>query len=201
MMDQSIFVAMCQVNIAIGFVYLGFREFRYRNILKEKAWKAFTRAGCDSMAYDSNKHTDDRKFSDNYHYVMSVASIYLTDKVPKQIAASLSRRQDHRNAFRKLLSWYSNGPDKISVFVTAILLPVIWLWTEPKGDQPTWVIATAQVVVVAQASIVWFVASTVARRIFKRGSYVITVLARESADDQVEAVQPDSLPSGAPAQG
>ena len=38
MMEQSIFIAMCQVNIAIGFVYIGLREFRYRNILKDKAW-------------------------------------------------------------------------------------------------------------------------------------------------------------------
>ena len=97
-MEQSIFIAMCQVNIAIGFVYIGLREFRYRNILKDKAWSAFSNVGCDNMPHDGDLHTalmkDDPEFSKNFHYIMKCASMHLVDRLPEHLVASLSSRSD-----------------------------------------------------------------------------------------------------------
>ena len=190
-MEQSIFVAMCQVNIAVGFVYIGLREFRYRDILKDKAWSAFGSSGCDNISYDEIKFTelmtDDSEFSKSYHYVMKCASMYLIDRLPEQLAASLNRRSDGRNPFSTLFSWYNTIADKIVVFVITIILPIIWLWTESK---PAWALAAGQILIVVQVSAVWIVATTVAIRIRKRGTYVVTSLDRKDADDQVEAIRP-----------
>lgn len=187
-MEQSIFVAMCQVNIAIGLVYLGFREFRYKNILEEKGWKAFTRTGCDNMPYNSDKHTADSKFSTNWHYVMDFAKLYLTGKVPSQLAASLSNRVVRRRFLWKFLSWYINLPDKIAVVTITVLLPTVLLWANTNWS---WMLAVGQILIALQVAFVWIEALTVARRILKRGLYVVTVLDRKGIDNQIEAIRPN----------
>ena len=200
-MDQSIFIAMCQVNIAIGFVYIGLREFRYRNILKDKAWSAFRNVGCDNMPHDGDEHTalmkDDPEFSKNFHYIMKCASMHLVDRLPEHLVASLSSRSDGRNVLSKLFSWYNNRTDKVMVFVTAILLPILMLWTEARAGTDVLlsaeILSVGQILVVVQVSIVWVVASRVGRRIRKRGEYLVTRLDRKGADFQVEAIRPAAL--------
>ena len=198
MMEQSIFIAMCQVNIAIGFVYIGLREFRYRNILKDKAWSAFSNVGCDNMPHDGDLHTalmkDDPEFSKNFHYIMKCASMHLVDRLPEHLVASLSSRSDGRNVLSKLFSWYNHRTDKVMVFVTAILLPILMLWTESRagtdGLISPEILSVGQILVVVQVSVVWVVASRVGRRIRKRGEYLVTRLDRKGADYQVEAIRP-----------
>ena len=177
-MEQSIFIAMCQVNIAIGFVYIGLREFRYRNILKDKAWSAFKNVGCDSMPHEGEVHTalmkDDPEFSKNFHYIMKCASMHLVDRLPEHLVASLSSRSDGRNALSKLFSWYNNRTDKVMVFVTAILVPILMLWIESRAvgtdvRLSAEILSVGQILVVVQVSVVWVVASWVGRRIRKRG--------------------------------
>ena len=150
------------------------------------------------MADDGDRHTalmkEDSRFSNNYHYVMDFASIYLIDQVPAQLAASLSRRADRRKAVSKLLSWYSNGPDKVTVFAISIVLPIMLLWAEGEAYVWAWMLAVGQTIVVIQVTAVWIAASEVARRIRKRGTYVVTSLDRKGADDQVEAIRPNSNP-------
>ena len=104
------------------------------------------------MPHDGDLHTalmkDDPEFSKNFHYIMKCASMHLVDRLPEHLVASLSSRSDGRNVLSKLFSCYNHRTDKVMVFVTAILLPILMLWTESRAG--TDVLIWAEILSVGQ---------------------------------------------------
>lgn len=65
---------MCQVNIALGILYLGLPESRYREKLIETILGRLADSGCDEMDVGSTPYRGimnaDNTFADHHHYIL-----------------------------------------------------------------------------------------------------------------------------------
>ena len=95
--ESPIMTSLCQINVAIGLVYIGLREFRYRRFLTDEIWESFTGSGCDNMEFSSSWYTDlmkdDEKFAKGHHYITRLASSLLLDELSETWKTNLESRK------------------------------------------------------------------------------------------------------------
>ena len=185
---------MCQVNIAIGFVYIGLREFRYKQNLTDKTWNSFCSIGCDTMDLYSSQYAvltrDDRKFSKNHHYITGWASQLLFDQLPAKWKNTLSSSSADSNfsRFNRAFSWYNSGFDKTVVFFALIFLPILLLWSNGPTVYAKLFLSAGQALVALQVIAAWCVAKFVGRQIREKGGYMMMRLNSADAEAQAEQV-------------
>ena len=67
---MGVFLAMCQVNIALGILYLNLKESRYREKLIETILGRLADSGCDDMEVRSTPYGNimnaDKTFADHH---------------------------------------------------------------------------------------------------------------------------------------
>ena len=195
-------IALCQVNIAIGFVYIGLREFRYRESLSDSVWSSFFASGCDDMDPSSVQYSaltrDDRKFVRCHEYITGWASWLILDRLPKNWKDALSGGSARSNLrwYNRLFTTYNDGWDKRVVFVCLILGPIAMLWA---GVSAGWPLAAGQGLVVVQTLAAWGTARLAGRGINKRGGYMKSKLVAAAAEQQEDKVStPTEKPAGTP---
>ena len=175
---SPIALSMLQVNVALGLVYLGLREFRYKRFLADEVWRAFTDSGCDDIRFSSS-YTDllnsDERFAKGHHYLTRLASSLLLDKLSESWKSNLKSRKSS-GALKwpsRAVVWYMGWLDKVAIFVVMIASPIVVLWYNPLVDY-TWVLLlVGQLLIVAHILVFWFVVKSVGRRVRRLGGYVV----------------------------
>lgn len=108
-------LSLCQINVAIGLVYLGLREFRYKRFLTDEIWNAFTGSGCDNISFSSvwypDLMRDDELFAKGHHYLTRLASSLLLDKLSATWKTNIESRKSSRSLKwpNRALMWYMGG--------------------------------------------------------------------------------------------
>ena len=192
---SPIALSLCQINVAIGLVYIGLREFRYKRFLTDEIWSAFTGSGCDNIDFSSlwypDLMRDDERFAKGHHYLTRLASNLLLDKLSATWKTNLESRKSSgkkKNSGRlkwpnRTLMWYMGGPDKFMIFLFLVAFPIAMLWYNPSADDLRGWLFLGQVFVVAHIVVFWLVVKWVGRKVRMLGGYVVTQLVNAEARD------------------
>ena len=199
-MADAVTIAMCQINIAIGFVYIGLREFRYKQNPTDAIWNSFCSIGCDAMDLSSSQYTaltrDDQKFSKNHHYITGWASQLLLDRLSEKWKNILSSSSANSNLswLNRAFTWYNSGFDKRVTFLMLVVLPMLLLWINASISDTKVFLIAGQGLVALQVLAAWCTAKLVGRRIREKGGYMMAQLDVAAVEQQVAQVRTTAQP-------
>lgn len=203
---------MCQVNIALGILYLNLKESRYREKLIETILGKLAASGCDDMDVRSTPYIDimnaDKTFADHHHYILDWIGEVPTNKLTtkwtkwKEI---LNHQQRNRPLWIKRdrpYFWYNYRVDKWLTLFLLVIFPILSLWLSEFYSE----------FAVKSAAILWFwlgigqfsivmhvlfgriMAIRIGRKITRRSEYMSRKLNEHSADLQADEVNPSLAP-------
>ena len=199
---MSVFIAMCQVNIALGILYLGLPESRYREKLTDTILSRLSDSGCDDMNVESNRYRDlmklDGTFAVNHHYILGWVGEVPPDKLKDKWKELLGPKKENRTSITADLrySWFKYRLDQWWSLVVLVILPILAVWMaefrhEIVGASATIsciVLGLGQLSVAVHVIIGRGIASWIGRQIVKRSEYMSSKLHKSSAESQKEDV-------------
>ena len=199
---------MCQVNIALGILYLNLKESRYREKLIETIRGRLADSGMDvqSTRY-INLMTRDRIFSVHHHYILDwIGEVQTTNKLDNKWAKILKHQQRNRPLWMLWIKrdpfyfWYKYRVDKWLTLFLLVIFPILSLWLSEFYSE--FAVKSAAMLWfwlgIGQFSIVMHVLFgriiRIGRKITRRSEYMSRKLNEYSADLQADEVNPSLAP-------
>lgn len=206
---MSVFIAMCQVNIALGILYLGLPESRYREKLTETILARLSDSGCDDMDVASNRYRElmntNKTFSAHHHDILGWVAEVPTDKLNDKWRKLLDLQEEKRTSIKRDLVylWFKYRLDQWWSLVVLVILPILAVWLFEFRNEIAGALATTSwfILGLGQFSIAFHViigrrmASRVGRQIKKKSEYMSTKLNRESAESQADDLDQSQPPT------
>lgn len=194
---------MCQVNIALGILYLGLPESRYREKLIETILGRLADSGCDEMDVGSTSYRGimnaDNTFADHHHYILGWVREVPTKK-DKWIKLLDDQQYNEPQWFKRDLRywWYKGAGDKWWTLIVLVILPILGMWLSEFHSTFVAKLATMLWIVLGlgQLSVVMHVlvgrrmATRIDKQIVKRSKYMSRKLNERSAADEVKRLLP-----------
>lgn len=204
---------MCQVNIALGILYLGLPESRYREKLIETILGRLADSGCDEIV-GSTPYQEimgpDNTFADHHHYILGWVGEVTTKKDRRGARqAQLSEKwikllddQDYSEPQwlkrDRRYWWYRSAGDKWWTLLILVILPILGMWLSEFHSTLAAKLATTLWIALGfgQLSIVMHVlvgrrmATRIGRQIEKRSEYMSRKLNERSAADEMKRLLP-----------
>lgn len=192
---MSVFLAMCQVNIALGILYLNLKESRYREKLIETIRGRLSDSGRDDMDERSTRYTNllrtDERFAAHHHYILGWVGEFPTQK-DKWIKLLDDQQHNKRPWFKRdwRYWWYKGAWDQWWTLIVLVILPILGMWLSQFHSMFAVKLATMLWIVLGlgQLSIVMHVlvgrrmATRIGRQITKKSEYLSRKLNERSAD-------------------
>lgn len=200
---------MCQVNIALGILYLGLPESRYREKLIETILGKLADMDVGSTPYLKIMGTDNT-FADHHHYILGWVG-----EVPTKKDRRGARQAQLPEKWIKLLDdqdysepqwlkrdrrywWYRSAGDKWWTLIVLVILPILGMWLSEFYSSFAAKLATILWIVLGlgQLSIVMHVlvgrgmATRIDKQIEKRSKYMSRKLNERSAADEMKRLLP-----------
>ena len=188
------FVAICQINVALGLVYLGLRSWRYQTRFANAITEAIKECGCDTMDVQSQEYASltsrDPTFSKHHHRIAKYVANIPGNDLPESWARFLSVSNTEVS---RVYDWYNRGRDKVVILVTMVVSPIIFLWWRAPGA--TIFLALGQVAVIALIAFAWTVEKIAQKRIKNGGLYLLRRMNEASAESQAQQVAGAARPT------
>lgn len=206
---MSVFIAMCQVNIALGILYLGLPESRYREKLIETILARLTDSGCDDMDVVSADYTrlttTDETFSNHHHYILDWIGEVPTDKLKGRWADLLDSQQYRGPTWIKRdrrYWWYKHGVDKWLTLFVLVILPILGMWLSEfyssfagESSMVSWmVLGIGQLSIAMHVIIGRRMATRIGGQISRKSEYVSRKFYESSAKSRADDVSKSQPP-------
>ena len=201
-----VLLAMCQVNIALGILYLNLKESRYREKLIETILGRLADSGCDDMEVRStpygNTMNADKTFADHHHYILDWIGEVPTNKLTTKWT-KWKEILDHQQRNRPLwikrdrpYFWYKYRLDKWLTLFLLVIFPILGLWLAEfyrefaaKSAVMLWIfLGIGQISIVVHVLLGRVMATRIGRKIAKRSKYMSSKLYEDSAASQADDV-------------
>lgn len=207
---MSVLIAMCQVNIALGILYLGLPESRYREKLIETILTRLADSKCDEMDVVSTDYAKltsrDNTFSKHHHYILDWIGEVPSDRLTGRWTELLDSPEYKGPTWitRDLRYWwYKHGVDQWWTLFILVILPISGIWLSAFYD--SFAVESAEilwtVLGIGQLSTVVHVitgrrmATRIGRQITKKGEYLSGKLWERSTKSRAEDVDQSQPPT------